>query len=279
MVSTVVLLLVLVAAAMHATWNFLVKASADRLLDTVGLAVGGGLIALLLVPWLPLPLAPSWPWLGASVLLHVVYFLLLAACYRHADLSVAYPLMRGLGPVFVALAAPLLGEPMTPPLVAGVALIGAGILLPAGVGLIRRHRLAGIGYPLLNAVVIGCYTLVDGLGVRQAGGAATYVLWLFLLNGGAVLAVALGLRGLALPAALAARWRPALTGAGLSVGAYGIVLWAMTVAPVAAVAALREVSIVFAALLGTFVLKEPMGRWRAAGAVLVAAGVVVVRGA
>lgn len=278
MISTAVALLVLLSALMHAGWNYLVKASADRLLDTVGLAVAASLVSACLLPFVPLPAAASWPWMGLTLFVHVGYFLTLIETYRHADLSVAYPLMRGTAPLLVALAAPLLGETLGPGLLAGVILIGAGITLPVWLG-IRRAAVAraGIGYAFANACIIAIYTLSDGIGVRLSGSAAAYTLWLFFLNAWGLLAIAWWQRGSGVLTHFRRRWAPALAGSVLSLGSYGIVLWAMTVASIPAVAALRETSVIFAALLGAILLKERMGRWRTGGAMLVAMGAASIR--
>ena len=278
MITTPVALLVLLSALMHAGWNYLVKASPDRLLDTVGLAVGGSLLAACLLPFVPLPATASLPWLGVTIFIHVGYFLALVETYRHADLSVAYPLMRGSAPVLVALAAPLAGETLTPALLLGVLLVAAGITLPVWLGL-RRGVVAraGLWVAGANAIIIATYTIIDGIGVRLSGSSAGYTLWLFFLDAWGILAIAWWQRGNIVFTHLRQRWVPALAGALLTMGSYGIVLWAMTVASIPAVAALRETSVIFAALLGTWLLKERMGRWRIAGAVLVALGAIAIR--
>jgi drug/metabolite transporter (DMT)-like permease len=277
-ISTPVTLLVLLSALMHAGWNYLIKASPDRLLDSASLAAGGGVLAACALPFLP-PLEPNaYPWLAATLLIHAAYFVTLAATYGHADLSLAYPLMRGLAPLLVALAAPLFGDPLTPGLLAGVGLLCAGILLPVVVGL--RHRaIARRGLTLALAVVamIVGYTIIDGVGVRSSGSAAAYVAWLFFLEAWIVLAITLRVRGRQTLQHLRHRWALGLGASTLSTGSYAIVLWAMTTAPIPAVAALRETSVIFAALLGTWLLKEQMGRWRLAGAMLVALGGATIK--
>lgn len=278
MISTPVTLLVLLSAAMHAGWNFVVKASADRFLDYTGLAVAGAAVAACVLPWLPMPAVAAWPWLATTTFIHVGYYLLLMQAYRHADLSIAYPLMRGSAPVLVALAAPLAGDAINPALMLGIALVAAGIALPVGIGF-RRGGIApaGLAYGFATAAVIALYTIVDGIGARRSGHALSYTLWLFFLNAWLVLGVALRQRGRRALVHLRKRWLFSLAGSTLTVGSYGLVLWAMTVASIPAVAALRETSVIFAAIFGAWLLKERMGRWRIAGAVLVALGAIAIR--
>jgi drug/metabolite transporter (DMT)-like permease len=277
-ISTPVALLVLLSAAMHAGWNFYVKASADRLLDFTGVVLAGGLVAACTLCWLPPPAPASWPWLATTTVIHVGYYLLLMQAYRHADLSIAYPLMRGSAPVMVALAAPLAGDTVSPGLLLGIALVSAGIALPVGIG-IRRGGISrtGLGYGFATAGVIALYTMLDGIGARLSGNAVAYTMWLFFLNACLVFVLLAWQRGRAAFAQLQRRWLLSLFGSVLTVGSYGIVLLAMTVAPIPAVAALRESSVIFAALLGAWLLKERMGPWRICGAMLVALGAVVIR--
>jgi drug/metabolite transporter (DMT)-like permease len=277
-ISTPVALLVLLSAVMHAGWNYLVKASADRLLDTLAITLGGSLLAAVLLPFVPLPTPAAWPWLGLTVLLHVGYFAGLIQSYRYADLSVAYPLMRGTAPLLVALVAPLLGDPLSPGLLAGVLLIGTGIGLPAWIGIARGAvSWKGAGYALGNSFFIAAYTLSDGIGVRASGNAVSYTLWLFFLNAFAILLIARWRRGSGFLRGIGARWRRATAGSLLTILSYGIVLWAMSISPIPAVAALRETSVIFAALLGACLLKESMGRWRTIGALLVTLGAASIR--
>lgn len=274
--SLEVTLWVLAAAVMHAAWNALVKSGDDKLLDTTAMAVGAGVLAALCLPFLPLPARASWPWLAASVVLHAGYFWALISAYRHGDLSTVYPLMRGLAPLLTTAAAfVLIGETPGRYGVAGIALISAGILLPALLG--RHGSRRAQAWAVANAVIIMAYSVTDGLGARASGNAVSYVLWIFFLDAFPLTALALLRRGPAQVGAALLRWRHVVIGAALTIGSYGIVLWAMTLAPVAAVAALRETSVIFAALIGAWLLKEPFGRLRIAGAVLVAAGVMLLR--
>jgi drug/metabolite transporter (DMT)-like permease len=270
--------LVLLAALLHAVWNALIKASNDAVRDTALVMAGACAISALLLPFLPLPAPASWPHLLASCLLHQVYFALLTAAYRSGELSLAYPLMRGVAPLIVAFATlALLPHPPSSALWLGVAAISAGVLwIGVRPAALRTHTPA-IAFALANALFIAAYTVVDGLGVRVAGNAASYGLWLFFLIAWPYLGVLLWIRRTKLRRpARALVWR-GLFGGAASVAAYLIALWAMTQAPIAAVAALRETSVIFAALIGAWLLKEPFGGQRIAGACLVALGIALLK--
>ena len=265
--SLPVALAVLAAALLHASWNALVKASADKQLDTIAVAVGSGLIALALAPWLPVPAAASWPWLAASALVHILYFVFLAGAYRWGDLSYTYPIMRGGGPMIVAFCGALVfGEVLEPVHWVGVVLICAGILAFASGSHDRRATL----FALANAVVIAGYTLIDAKGARLSGAPVSYTLWFFAANGAVIGGMGLLQRGRDLPAYCRRHGLRAGLGGLFAVAAYGIALWAMTRAPVALVAVLRETSVIFAALLGALFLGERFTRRK-----LVATGAVM----
>jgi drug/metabolite transporter (DMT)-like permease len=274
---TEVMLLVLLGAALHASWNVLIKSSADAFLNTALIATAGAAIALAALPFLPAPDRRCWPWLLGSAAIHVVYFTLVVAAYRHAEVSLAYPLMRGSAPLLVALlSGALLGESLPPAGWAGVLLICGGVLA-LGLSGARRAGGRGVAFALANAVVIAAYTLVDGTGTRVSGAPATYVLWLFVLNAPPLLGWALWRRPGALLALARARWPLALLGAGCTVGSYGLALWAMTRAPIAAVAALRETAILFGLLFAAVLLKERVGWGRAGAGAAIAAGAMLLR--
>ncbi|MEV4779167.1 EamA family transporter [Burkholderia sp. LMU1-1-1.1] len=282
---------VLFAALLHAGWNALVKSGTDKFLSTTLVSGGAALVALPLLPWLTPPLPASWPWMAASACCQVAYNRLLAAAYRHGDMSLAYPLMRGVAPLIVALASlPLLGERLAPAQLAAVALICGGVLamcLPRG-----RHAAAAMagadhaaarhagrraaGFALLNAVVIAGYTMIDGIGVRRSGAPAAYTTWLFVLTAAGLLASAPG-RWPELPAYARRHAGVVLLGGAGSLASYGLALWAMTHAPVAAVAALRETSIFFAAAIAVLFLRERLAPGRVAAVLLIACGAAVMR--
>jgi drug/metabolite transporter (DMT)-like permease len=275
--DTTVLTAVLVGAMLHATWNAVARASRGRGADAVVIAVGAGAVSLPAILLLPLPARASWLALGASAVIHVVYFRLVAAVYRGGALSVAYPLMRGLPPLLVAICSTLfLGEVLTMPAWVAVLVLVGGVLAVGSDGLRARAVSATtLGIILLNVAVIVLYTLVDGVGARASGDAVSYAAWMFVLTG---LGLVPFLRGQAVRETLAQPW-PFAVGACCTVGAYGIALWAMTRAPIALVAALRETSVLFAAVLGALVLREPFGRLRWVGVACTAIGLMAVRAA
>lgn len=273
-----VALAVLFGAMLHASWNALVKSGADKALDTALLNLLGALLAVPILFFTGWPAAGAWPWLLASAAIHLAYYALLVSAYKHGELALTYPLMRGAAPLLVALgSATVFGESLSPGAWAGVVGVSCGVLL---LGFARRAGAGGRGVALalLNAVVIAAYTVVDAQGVRASGNAAAYVAALFLLNALPFGLLVLARRGHA-TAWLHARRRShlALVGAAASFGSYAIALWAMTRAPVATVAALRETSVLFAALLGTFFLKEAFTPRRALGTAVIVAGVMALR--
>lgn len=269
--------LVLGAALLHASWNAIIKSSRDVVLDTALVAAGASILSLPLIAAVPMPASASWPFLAASVGIHVGYFATLARAYRVGDLGHAYPLMRGTAPLLVALfGVALLHERPSMIMWLGIILISAGIV---SIGLLQKGRAQRDAtlWALANAVIIASYTLVDGAGVRLAASAAGYVAWMFLLQGFIFIGLVVVLRRRAALAYIGHNWQRGLAGGLFLIGSYGIVLWAMTQAPIAAVAALRETSVIFAALLGSVFLKEPFGRRRVIGACAVAAGVIALR--
>jgi drug/metabolite transporter (DMT)-like permease len=273
-ISLPVTLAVLGAALLHASWNALVKSSADTELDAITVAAGAGVIALAVAPFLPVPARESWPWLMGSVAVHILYFPFLAAAYRWGELSYSYPIMRGGGPMIVAVVgAVALGEVLPWAETAAVVLICAGILGFAT----GAHDRRATFFALANAVVIATYTLFDAQGARASGAPVAYTLWFFFAAGVVIVAFTAARRGHAVPRYLAANWRRGLGAGVCAVGAYAIALWAMTRAPVALVAVLRETSVIFATAIGAIFLKEKLTRRRivATGAVL--AGLVALR--
>jgi phosphonate utilization associated putative membrane protein len=271
-------LAVLFGALLHASWNALVKSGADKALDTALMNLVGGAMALPLVALLGLPAAAAWPWLLASAAIHIGYYALLTAAYRHGELALTYPLMRGAAPLVLALlSATAFGEPLPAAGWVGVLAVSGGVAL---LGLSRHGLESGraVAFALANAVVIAAYTIADARGVRASGNAGSYVVTLFAINAVPFAAVMTARRGVAAIAQHARRRAPlAALGAAASAGSYGIALWAMTKAPVASVAALRETSVLFAALLGAWQLNERLTPRRALGTAVILAGVAALR--
>ena len=275
-----VFLAVLFAAACHAGWNALLKLNLESLTATTLVAVASGLVSLPVVLVYGLPNPAAWPYLAGSVVIHTLYYLALAQAYRTGDLGQVYPIARGTAPLLTALlSALLIGEQL--PLVAwaGVGLLGCGILLLAMRG---GRRLVpfdarAVGFALLTSLTITSYSLVDGTGARAANAPALYTAWLFVLSGIIMAVIGVWLRGPQLRPAIAKSGLLALAGAALSVLAYIIAIWAMTRAPIALVAALRETSVLFAALFSTLLLREPMIPARIVAALIVLAGALLLR--
>lgn len=268
--------IILLGAALHATWNAVVKGGADKLLTTCMIASVASLIALASVPFLALPARESWPFIGASVIFQVLYFVLVASTYRIADMSQTYPIMRGTAPLLVATVSVLvLAESLSAFAWLGIAVISLGILSMAAAP--SAGQKTGLMLALINAGVIACYTLIDGVGVRKSGAPVAYTLWVFLLTGIPLAAWALVARRAEFCAYVTRHWRLGVIGGVGTVASYGLALWAMTQAPIATVAALRETSILFGVVISAWVLKEHLTRVRIVAACVIAAGAMLLR--
>ncbi len=268
--------IILLGAALHATWNAVVKGGADKLLTTCMIASVASLIALAAIPFLALPAKESWPFIGASVILQVLYFVLVASTYRIADMSQTYPIMRGTAPLLVATVSVLvLSEPLSAFAWLGIAVISLGILSMAIAPSTGPRK--GLALALINAGVIAGYTLIDGLGVRKSGAPVAYTLWIFLLTGIPLAAWALAARRRVFVDYVAGNWHLGIVGGVGTIASYGLALWAMTAAPIATVSALRETSILFGVVISAWVLKEHLTRVRIIAACVIAAGAMLLR--
>jgi drug/metabolite transporter (DMT)-like permease len=272
-----VVLAVLCGALLHAGWNALVKSSGDKPVDTALVHGLGAVLALPAAMWVGPPPPECWPFIAASLFIHVGYYIALAGAYQHGELGLTYPIMRGFAPLIVALGSVTVVGVLG--ITFGVALVG---LAHPGQAL---HHVKALAFAFANAAIIAAYTFVDGLGVRLAGPTLSevlsYVLWLFVLDGLPYPLLVWWRRGpqgrVQILRYARARWPVAMAGGAASIGSYSIALWAMTRAPVASVAALRETSVLFATVLGTLLLKERFGLQRAIGAVVIVAGVMALR--
>jgi drug/metabolite transporter (DMT)-like permease len=279
-VENLVFLAVLFAAFCHAGWNALIKGGLDPLSTTTLIAIGAGLVALALLPFVGLPAGAAWPWLVASVAIHLVYFAALIESYRTGDLGQVYPIARGAAPLMTAAVATVaVNEHLSLMGWMGIAVLVAGVFLLSTRGgreLTKIDRRA-VGFALLTALTICAYSVVDGIGVRRAGDPNSYSLTLFASNALALMPYALWRDGRHLIPAMRHFWVRGFVGGGLQALSYGIALWAMTLAPIAIVATLRETSVLFGAAIAVVVLKEPLRGVRIAAALLIVCGLVLMR--
>lgn len=272
-----VVAVVLLGAALHAIWNAMVKAGSDKSLDAAMIALGSGVVGLTFLPFVPVPLPAAWPFIAVSCLFQFAYFQLVAAAYRAGDIGLVYPLMRGAAPLIVASTSGLvLGEHLSNGALIGILIISAGVLTLAFES--RHGGRRAFLLALANACVIACYTFIDGAGVRVAGNALSYTLWMVLLPPVLLFSWAIYQRGTDVVAEHVRRnWKRGLIGGTGSIASYGMALWAMTKAPVATVAALRETAILFALLISVVVLKEKASPFRYIAGATIAAGVLVLK--
>jgi drug/metabolite transporter (DMT)-like permease len=264
------------AAFLHATWNAIVKSAGDKFLATIMVTAAAAGLAAVLLPFLIAPARASWPFAALSALFQIAYFLLVARTYQVADLSLAYPLMRGTAPLLVAVVSVFrVGDSLS--LIAWVGVIGLCVgIFSMAAGSPLQHR-KGVYLALLNAFVIAGYTLIDGIGVRRSGAPAAYTLWVFLLTGLPLTIWAVTQRKPPFVPYVARHWRIGVAGGIGTTASYGMALWAMTLAPVALVAALRETSILFATLIAGLVLRESIGVRRIIAASIIACSAAVLR--
>jgi drug/metabolite transporter (DMT)-like permease len=273
-----ILLLVLLAAILHACWNALVKIGGDRQLAVAVVVLMTGIVALPLLPFAAIPAPASWPFIIGSVSVHIGYYYGLTRMYETGEFSLVYPLARGLSPLFVALgAAAFGGEALGFWQLTGVSLVSIGIVsLMFGRGWPRGDHARAILFALFTCLTIVLYSLLDGFGVRRSHSSLGYIAWLFVIDGFPFVVITWRHRGKLLWTYVARHWQAGLGAAVMSTLAYGIVIWAMDQTAMAGVVSLRETSVVFAAAIGSLFMGERFGPWRIAAAVLVAAGNVLI---
>jgi len=274
--SLTVFEIVLVAAVLHASWNAIVKAGKNTVLTMVLVTASAALWAVVLLPVLPSPSPESWPYIALSAALQIVYFALVARIYRIADMSQTYPIMRGAAPLIVALAGTLfLDETLSSPAWLGVCIICSGILIMLWSG--GQKSREGLILALFNALVISGYTLVDGVGVRLSAAPASYTLWIFLITGASIGCWATLTQWSQTRHYLRLNWHLGAVGGLGTLVSYGLALYAMTQAPVAVVAALRETSILFSAVISWLILKEHITIVRCVSVCVIAIGAITLR--
>jgi drug/metabolite transporter (DMT)-like permease len=271
---------VLFAALCHASWNTLLKIRLDPFAANALITVASGLIGLALLPFVGIAPVVSWPWVVGSIILHLAYYYGLTEAYRTGDLSQVYPIARGAAPLMTALiSTTVLGEDIGLQGWIGILTLVAGVFLLSlrGGRVITKVDRRAVGFALFTAVTICGYSLVDGLGARMSGNAHAYAALLFTIDGACMAVFALWRRGQSIIAEGRIYWKTGLIGGALSVTSYWIAIWAMTVAPIAIVAALRETSVLFAAVIAVVILKEPLRTARVVAALMIVSGLALIK--
>ncbi|MGB8637873.1 MAG: EamA family transporter, partial [Pseudolabrys sp.] len=275
-----VFIAVLFAAACHAGWNALIKVGLDPLSTTTLISIGSGIVALAFAPLVGMPASEAWPWLFASVVIHLVYFASLIESYRTGDLGQVYPIARGSAPLMTAAVTSIfVGEKLSALGWTGIVALVTGVLLLSARG--GRHLAEidrrAIGFALFTALTICAYSVVDGIGARLSANPNGYSVWLFIGIAGVMVPYALYRDGRDVIPAMQRFWMRGFAGGALQVLSYGIAIWAMTAAPIAIVATLRETSVLFGAAIAVVVLKEPLRAVRVMAACLIVCGLVLIR--
>ena len=277
--STGVMAAILLGALLHAVWNALICSGSDKTLNTLLIVVGAGLITACFLPFVPAPAKASWPYLAASVLIHVVYFSFIALSYRSAELSFVYPVMRGAAPVISAIAIVIiLNESPSPVGWFGIMIVCSSIvLLTAESWRTGTLHLAPTALALANAVIIVIYTLVDGVGARASGNPFSYTGWMILLTAAPVIIIWFLRQPKSMALSVRENFMRVLAGGACTFGSYGLALWAMTHAPIALVAALRETSVVFGTIIAATLLRENVSPLRYLAIMGVTAGAIAIK--
>lgn len=271
--------IILIASALHAGWNALIKVSGDRVAVMAVITLAGSLISLIALPFVESPSPESWPLLALTILLHTAYGLFLPIAYDHGDLGQVYPIARGSAPILVTIGAIVFAdEYLEPAPMIGVICLAIGVMtLTFDKTDGMRANPKAVLFALATGLCIAAYTVVDGLGARKADSVMGFAVWLTLGDGLLIFLIVLAWKRSAI-------WRVARTnpgrtimGAAMQVFAYWLIVWALALAPMGMVSGLRETSVLFAALISTFILKEGFGVWRFVSAGLITFGIILGR--
>ncbi len=268
---------IIFAAIFHATWNGLMKGGKDPLLDSMVISIVWLVIAVISIPFLPLPHPSSWAYIAVSSIIHIVYFFLLAKSYDTGELSRVYPIIRGLPPLIIAVVSfVFLNEGISFWGWAGIIVISLGILaLEFGNKTPSKKVLL---LSVATAIMVASYTIIDGLGARLSGNSISFLLWFASLQGIIYTILVVAIRGKQRSIThVKLYWRRGAIGGVLSLFGYGIILWAMTKAPIAYVSALRETSVLFASIIAVVFLAEPLKKSRIISAILIVSGIILMR--
>jgi len=269
--------LILVAAALHAGWNTLIKVNGDRVAAMATVTFAGSLLSLLALPFVSAPSAGSLPLLALTILIHTGYHFFLPVAYDHGDLGQVYPMARGSAPILVTIGAVVLaGEQGGQWTIIGTLCLAVGVMtLALDRGRASRINPRAVLFALATGACIASHTITDGLGARHAGSALGFAVWLTIGDGVLTFLIAAAWKRREMWRVATSNLGVGLAGGAMQIGAYWIIVWALTVAPMGTVSALRETSVLFAALISTFVLREGFGVWRFVSAGLVTLGLVI----
>lgn len=274
--ATIATLLILTSAFLHACWNAGVKHSEDKLATIIFVTTYGGLLLLPFAVFVPFPDAELWGWIGASMVCHLLYQSFLAKALDSNPLTVAYPIARGTGPFIVALFAYfILGDDITLIDTVCIAVLVSGIMFT--ISLKGSGSKTALIYPFATGLSIASYTIVDALAVRSAANPYTFIVWAGVMAGPLIMITGIIQRGRGIVATSARTWRRALPVTFAAQGGYALALLAYTYGSIGEVAALRETSIIFAAIIGTLWLKEPLSRRKTGSIFLIALGAISLR--
>lgn len=277
----IVFTLVLLGALFHACWNTLIKLSPDKALETAFMNLVGSFLVLPALIYFGLPDQVVWPYLFATLLLHIIYYYSLAGAYQWGDMSLTYPIMRGVAPlILVLLSIFTQADHLMPYVILGIVLVSLGVIFLGITPNYHGNLFKAISFALLNAFVIAAYTLVDGLGVRGTVEPFSYIATFMFIDGFIYSGLLFHRRSwpiIELRNYCQKRWRYFSVGAIGTISSYGIALWAMTVAPIGMVSALREVSVLFALIIACLFLKEKINRYRWLGVLLVGFGAILIK--
>lgn len=278
-VSTSIFLVVMAAAILHAVWNASIKDSGDKFVNMAAVIIGQAPLAAISLLFVSAPAFDSLPYLFAGIALHVGYQFFLPLSYKHGDFTLVYPIARGVAPLLVAgISVAFLGVVLNLTETIGVATIGLGIM---SLALVRKgdgqRNIKAAGLALITGCFIAAYSLVDGTGARISGTAIGFYGWLALGSS----FVYVSILTLWKPAIVQQAWRTrkikGFLGGSASFIAFALVIWAFTQAPIALVTALRETSIIFALLIGVFVLKEKLDLMKVLSTMLTVAGAIILK--
>ena len=270
-----IIALILFAALLHASWNALLRGGADRLWSMTIMCLAVALASVAVALFLAPPARASWMYAVLSAVLHVGYNLFLVRSYRAGDLGQTYPISRGSSPLLITIAASAFaGERVALSALLGIALVAGGIISLAFNG--RKPAVPSLPYALGTGCFIAAYSVVDGIGVRLSGAPMAYTAWMCALWGLLMPAVYIGLRDAGSLFTMRPGFLTAFVGGLVSLLAYGIVIYAMSGAPMGAVSALRETSVLFAALIGYFFLGETLTVRKMLACAVIAAGTIII---